>query len=310
MPNQQSIIVHIDRVLTVNNLSSFMQKINNIFIWKEQMLPNFHLDLLNTEDADLLGIVVLYKMLEYSVVHKCFIQPSIYLSNKLKTFIKKYGFSDLVTELMKQKDIKSEFENLKPEIKDDFFVAPIALWSGHKISQKDWNYRLYPLINNYYKNENISLMIFQFFTELYSNFLSHSHDQSKSIMVAHGTNKWIEIACVDTGIGIVESLRKKYPKKRKKDVLWSAMQKKVSSNLNDGHMGYGLWTIDETIKLLGAKLQIWSNGAYYRRLGKKIWLSDSVNWTGVIIYVRFPVEYPILFKDIEKNNNDNLVNFI
>ncbi len=153
-------------------------------------------------------------------------------------------------------------------------------------------------------------MIFQFFTELYSNFLSHSHDQSKSIMVAHGTYKWIEIVCVDTGIGIVESLRKKYPKKRKKDVLWSAMQKKVSSNLNDGHMGYGLWTIDETIKLLGAKLQIWSNGAYYRRLGKKIWISDSVNWTGVIIYVRFPVEYPILFKDIEKNNNDNLINFV
>ncbi len=101
MPNQQSIIVHINRVLTVSNLSSFMQKINNIFTWKEQMLPNFHLDLQKTEDADLLGIVVLYKMLEYSVVHKCFIQPSIYLSNKLKTFIKKYGFSDLVTELIK-----------------------------------------------------------------------------------------------------------------------------------------------------------------------------------------------------------------
>lgn len=309
MDKPKHIHVHLDETIVVNNIDTFIRKVNDIFRLQQSKKKYVHYYLWKTNKIDFLGIVMLYKFLEYSVQNKCYLDPTIFLSKEVKSNIKLYRFHDLVSTLIEGNDIKSEFEKLKIEITNDFIIAPIAMWKENILSKYQWNKKLLPDIQRYYP-EDISLMVFQLFIELYSNFVSHADDNSKSIMVAHGTKEWIEIVCVDNGIGIVESLRKVYPSMKSDQILRKAVCKCISSKKNEEHMGYGLWYINEIVKKINGRMEIWSNDAHYKCLGHNITSNSSSYWQGTIIYLKLKLTKAILLHEIENNDIlNNLVNF-
>lgn len=299
-------VVTIGKSILINNLSDFIGKMNFIYQKESTNTPNFMLSLWQSKETDLVGAVVLYKLLEYSVVHQCFNHPEIFISDSIKANLKNYRFQDLILELINGKDIRDEFNRLKIEIQNDFFIAPIALQKG--LYKPDLNNEYYPKIAKYYQNEEKSLMIFQFLTELYSNFDSHAEDNSKSIMVAHGDKNQIEIVCVDSGKGIVTTMQKIYPKRNNLNLLQCAVKKFVTSSAETNHMGYGLWYIDEVIRITNGRLDIRSEDAYYKRMGRKTWISRAPKWKGTIVSVKLPLSHPILISQLETEKID-LVNF-
>lgn len=305
-----SINIIIGEKANIQYASSIIGKLNFFFKLKNRELPNFYLSFHNTKEVDMLGVLLIYKLLEYSVSENCFITPRIFLPKHIKQEMKFYGFHDLISELMTGNDTIKEFENLKLDVKKDFFIAPIALIKGTNQSSKILNQKYYPQISEYYGYESISLMIFQLFTELYSNFSSHALDETKSIMVAHGNHNRIEIACADTGIGIITSMKNTYNTKSDFDIVRNAVSKGITSKPDTNHMGYGLWYVDEVVKRLNGKLHIITSNTYYKRLGNKVWLSHSSFWQGTIIYLDIPVTQPILISNLENNNPTHYLRFV
>lgn len=310
MNSMDNSFILFDKKISISNIKTFIRKINNVFSIQYLQKNGMKFSLWKTKEIDFLSIVLLYKFLEYSVVNKCFYKPTIYLSDEVKKTIKFYRFHNIVTALIEGNDIKDEFNSLKIEIKDDFIIAPIALSQKKIITNEQWNKNLLPNIMQYY-HDDIALMIFQFFIELYSNFTSHANDETRSIMVAHGTKNWIEIVCIDNGIGIVNSLRDIFPRMSPNKVLEKAMCKYTTSKSEQGHMGYGLWYINEIVKKINGRLEIWSNNAYYKSIGNKTISMMSPNWQGTILYIKIPLNKVILLDEIDNIESLNeQINFI
>lgn len=276
---------------------------------KQKELPHFYLSFQKTKNVDMFGVLIIYKFLEYSVSENCFLNPKIYLPDLVKRKMKFYGFHELISELMEGNDTLKEFQKLKIDIKRDFFIAPIALFKGSERSTDILNQKYFPQISNYYNDDRKSLMIFQLFIELYSNFRAHAQDETKSIMVAHGDYNTIEIACADTGIGIINSLRDTFFRGTDYDVLKRAISKGVTSKPDSHHMGYGLWYIDEVVKATNGHLYIITGNTYYKRLGNKVWLNTSSKWQGTAIYLNIPLTNPVLISDLESTDPSKYVNF-
>lgn len=295
---------------TVQYSSSLIGKLNCFFDYRQRRIPHFNLSFENTKNVDLLGVLLIYKFLEYSVTENCFMNPGVYIPDFIKKKMKFYGFHDLVADLMSGNDTRKEFQRLKIDVKKDFFIAPIALLKGTEYSNEILNQKYFPQISNYYDDEPKSLMIFQMFTELYSNFISHAEDETKSIMVAHGDNTSIEIACADTGIGIVSSLKQIYPKCTDFELISKAVSKGITSKPKSNHMGYGLWYIDEVVKRTNGRLHIITGTNYYKRLGEKSWLTTASNWQGTVVYLNVPLKNPVLISDLESINPSKYVKFI
>ena len=302
-------ITEVGENATIQYASSIIGKLNFFFEYRRRQVPNFNLSFGKTINVDLFGALLIYKLLEFSVSEKCFLKPGMYLSENVKKKMKFYGFHDLVSDLMAGNDTRKEFQKLKMDVKKDFFIAPIALMKGNEYSNSILNQKYYPQISDYYNAESKSLMIFQLFTELYSNFSSHAEDTTKSIMVAHGDANSVEIACADTGIGIIASLQNIYKNNSNNDLLRKSLSKGVTSKPNSNHMGYGLWYIDEVVKRTGGRLDIITGNTYYRRMAGKIWYSNSSYWQGTAIYLRIPLMNPILISDLENVDPYKYINF-
>lgn len=289
--------------------SSLIGQLNFFFNYKQKEIPHFYLSFQNTKNIDMFGILIIYKFLEYSVSENCFSNPYIHLPELVKKIMKFYGFHELVSDLMSRNDALKEFQKLKIDVKKDFFIAPIALFKDTEHSTDVLNQKYFPQISEYYNDEKKSLMIFQLFIELFSNFCAHAQDETKSIMVAHGDHDSIEIACADTGIGIINSLKDVVRRGTDYDLLKQAISKGVTSKPESHHMGYGLWYIDEVVKVTNGSLYIITGNTYYKRLGNKVWFSTSSKWQGTAIYLNIPLANPVLIADLEDTDPHKYVNF-
>jgi hypothetical protein len=67
------------------------------------------------------------------------------------------------------------------------------------------------------------------------------------------------------------------------------LKKGVTSKKNSGHMGYGLWLIDEFAEASNGDFAVCSEGGYFYRRGKRIKKGECGNWKGTIVYVRIPL---------------------
>ena len=303
-------VVTLKKRVTVHNLNTLLGQISFVFIQRVKSMPDFYLLLENVEDIDLSGVLLIYKFVEYSVGHGCFFKPRISLSVKAQSQIKYFGFHELISDLINGHDITREFNKLNIEVKDDFIIAPFAMEKINIQKDTDINTIYYPKFSNYYHEEKRCLMIFQIFIELYNNFISHAEDVGKSIMVAHGNSNKIEIACVDSGIGIVSSLKDKYPNRPSEFILNQALKKDVSSKSDNYHMGYGLWFIDEIAYRLGGRIDIFTNDVMYTRIGKYSKVIKSPIWQGTFVHITLPLNQSLLFDDLIVNKGEEFVNFI
>lgn len=111
--------------------------------------------------------------------------------------------------------------------------------------------------------------------------------------MAEGTERQVEIVSVDTSSGIIETMREKYGNKTDRDILVHAFKKRVSSKMDKGHCGTGLWLVNEIVTALKGKLILHTGNYLYRNIQGKISTFESSYWKGTILYVKLPLSSTI-----------------
>ncbi len=304
-------VIYLPEKIVVNYLTTFIRIMNVFYTFKGTKRSSFHLSAYKVKEIDILGVLLLYKFLEYSITNECFDRPNADYFDKIKTDIAVYGFGALVSECFQDpKKMENEYRNLKPYVNSkEFLVSPITIYQGNQ-NRLQIERKCFSLISSYYENEKQADMVFIVISELIGNFYSHSDDTNKSILVAYGDKHYVEIACADSGIGIVSSLRPFFPRKNEKELLLQSVKRGVSSKPKTDHMGNGLWMLDQIVRCNGGRLMLCSQNSMYERIGNKTSIIDSPFWKGSIIYVKLDVCKPVLMSDFFPTKIKNRARFI
>lgn len=130
--------------------------------------------------------------------------------------------------------------------------------------------------------------------------------------MAKGNKQHFEIACADNGDGIITTLLPQYRKYSKSgyNILRFSVEKNVSSKMSEGHMGCGLWLVNEFVSRSKGILSIFSGHGYYQNKKGKIKCGESPFWQGTIIHLDIPLNNPSIFTDIVKEAASNDINDI
>lgn len=284
-----------------------LYKTESVFKLQGQQCPQFILDLEKIEYIDILGVLIVYKFMEYSIDKQCFSNPYIkYNQNSiLKKCITEYGFDTLIYGFIKgETKTKTLYESLKFKTSSqNVIIAPHVLIRDNDTSRTSINTKYLPRIQEYYKNNNSKIqLILSCFSEVVLNFWEHATEDAKSIVVATGDECVINIVCADTGNGIISTMRGSTTK-NSIYLLKNALKKGVTSKIGTAHMGFGLWLIDELCALNHGQLKLYSEGVcYVNNHGSKTY-SECGFWKGTIICISLPLENVKTVKDIEESDN-------
>ena len=293
----------------VNFITTFIRIMNSFYRYDNAQLPGVILSFSNVKCIDILGILILYKFLEYSILMNCFINPTTIDIKNINPKIKEYGFDSLIASCYNDsKKMEEEYNRLQSRVTNKFLVSPISIFKG-LVDRETIERKCFNSISQFYGIGEVSDMVFMVISELIGNFYSHSKDESRSIIVACGTKEYVEIACADSGTGIIESLRPYVSSRDDSRILKKAFQKGVSSKPGTDHMGYGLWMLGETVKKNNGRLIAYSQGTYYERFGGRENVISAPLWKGTIIYLKLFTKCPITVKDILPVNKDSKINF-
>ncbi|MBR3626774.1 MAG: ATP-binding protein [Bacteroidaceae bacterium] len=285
----------------------FIHMASGLFSCEGKRVSDIKFDLTRVSKVNILGLLLLYKFVEYSSTKNCFDFPMLHYNKYLETELKKYGFWNMLNDYMRNKR-NIDYDDLDYTFKEDFFVAPIVLDRGKDFSSYKLRDVLYPKVASYYSyNHKIETIIFDCISEVIINFWEHAVDDTQSIIVAYGNKNKVEIACADTGNGIYSTLSPVLkPGMKKEDVLLKAFSKGVTSKKESNHMGYGLWILNEMVSSSGGKLQLFSEGAFVYNKSGKITKSICSYWKGTIIYISLPLNNPKTLIDLDGLNKEKL----
>ena len=271
-------------------LTSFVSETARLFQMKGKGVKEVLFDTRSTKDVNILGVLLIYKFFEYSILENCFINPKCTLNEckYLQKTLGLYGFKELVDQFLNEKipeDYSMEFN----QDKDGVFIAPMTLHRGQ--SKETTESRYSSKIRDYYNYDStIVFTILQCLGEIASNFAEHAVTDTKSILVAKGNKDYFEIACADTGDGIVSTLGSVIGRRGPNyDIVEKALAKGVTSKKNSGHMGYGLWLIDEFAKAANGDFTLCSEGGIFCRRGRHTKKGECGYWKGTIVYVKIPL---------------------
>ena len=272
---------------TIMTAKYFLKEVEEVFKWNNHQKKKFRLEVGLTNRIDLFGQLMLYKFLEYSVKHNCFYLPKINVNRIVTEELRKSTFWSLINDFIRNKEVN--YRELKFREYSGLFIVPINLTT----KTKDEAEALYaPRIIQYYTNRQVQFIVLSCMGEVASNFHEHSNDTTNAILVASGDSRSFNIACADTGVGIVSSLRpvldKEYRHKEKFEILKKSVEKEVTSKRYSDHTGCGLWLIDSFVTGLKGELYIFSEGAYYINLHGTPRRGMCSYWKGTIIYVSLP----------------------
>lgn len=290
---------HTPEVFTQQYARYFLSSVESMFGFSGKNVPNFFFDLSKTKTINILGLLLIYKFLEYTVEHKCFKNPVCnlrechYVSKELE----RYGFKKLVYAFIND-DIPNY--DLKFKEEDEFFIAPIVLDRGADFCSVEGQYAA--KINRFYSYDSkASFVSLQCLGELSSNFIAHAKNDTKSVLAARGNREYVELACADTGVGIISNLKPLFSATSSNyQILSKSLEKGVTSKLNSAHMGYGLWLINEFVTIGKGELAVFSEGAYYINAGGKIKLGQCAHWKGTIIYIKITMKDTKVYSEVLK----------
>lgn len=298
-----------------NSIINFITDCQDIYRLANKKENGFLLDLGKVKECTMIGVLLVYKIIEFSIKNNCFNAPMYLMDVPFRGAMEKYGFTKLILTYVADKDVaEREFENLKISVSDNFIIAPQALLRNDKYSSELLNKKYLPQIEKYYSfNDKAVTMIFLSFSEILLNFWEHAVDDTQSIIVANGNKSNIEISCVDNGKGILTTL--KLAGKEQKDnlnTLISAVEKGVTSKDLSNHMGYGLWIIDQIAERTNGRFHLYSEGYYYFKEFGKVKSGKCGHWQGTIVYLSIPLQKPVTLADIEPQdiNNNLQINWI
>lgn len=293
---------------SVLNVKYFIANISNIFNLENVQQKDVLFDVSPTKKIDLLGQLLIYKFLDFSRIKKCFSNPETNLKNVkyVSDEMKKMGFKKLVDENFKIKTTDEDIPQYSE--KDGFFIAPIVLErSRENVIDKSVEKK----INEYYKKSTVSSGILQCIGEIASNFQEHAVSDTRSVLVARGNKSQIEIACADNGDGIIASLLpvlKNNFHSHRYDVLREAIKENVTSKASAGHMGCGLWIVNEYVSASKGYMTIFSQDAYLINKKGTIKCGQSPFWKGTIIYISMPLSHDDFFSKVMKEKETTIQN--
>ncbi|MBC5773063.1 HAMP domain-containing histidine kinase [Pontibacter sp. KCTC 32443] len=313
------------KYFTVSSVKTFIDDIDKVFTLSGKNAKGFRLNLANIKSASMLGVLIIYKFIEYTSKSSCFMNPRISINETMDKEFEKFGFANLIKAFIKgrdedEKEIKSneegisekvkEYKKLKIYIGENFIIAPQALLRNDKYSKDKLNKEYLPELQKYYEyDEKIIDMVLLVFSEVLLNFWEHAVEDSHSIIVANGNKQHIEIACADSGNGIIDTLKTVLNDTISKPeaILKEAVKKGVTSKKRTNHMGFGLWILDQIVTESGGRMHIYSQGGYYFNDAGKINAGKCGYWQGSIVYISLPLHNPVGLTDIlAKEDNYNL----
>ena len=237
------ILFDFPKVLKPNNTVQLLNSLEKAFSMEEQLIPDAKINLSKVKKTSLLGILLNYKFIEYTYKNNCFRKPEMIVNDYVEKQWERYGFTRLIHSFVSHKDLtERNYKNLKVKVEEQFIIAPQALLRSKDYSDKFLKSEFLPKIESYYKkNDKVVSMIFLCLSEILLNFWEHAVDDTNSILVAEGNNNHIEIACADTGNGIITTLNKVFENSSidRANTLKKSVEKYVTSKKMTNHMGYG-----------------------------------------------------------------------
>jgi hypothetical protein len=299
--------------LSLNFITSIINNFNFIFHLENKKDGMCILRLDNIEKVDLVGIIILFKFIEYSVTKECFENPKIvgHKTGVIAHAIEFYGFKNLLKDYISEKDIEKSLLKLQVAEKDSFLVAPQALIRDRPKTKTDFDRKLEVELKKFYGSDASQLIntILQCSAEISSNFFNHAVEDTKSIILARGNKKFYEIVSADTGDGILNTLRQneEYDSYSDSQLVLKSMDKEVTCKPNSNHMGFGLWLIKEVTRESDGILEILSGDVRITVKDGQIKRNDIPKWKGTIVYLKIPVEQNgISIANILRKNRQNL----
>ncbi len=305
MNNSYDNIFVVPKSVTPNNILSFLRMAEDIFDMRRQMKKKVLFDLSFVNQTNILGLLLMYKFIEYTTTNECFELPQLKYNDYVEAELKKHGFWELFQAYMTNKDVNYDKLNFKDEGR--FFIAPLALLRNNNYDIKE---RFLPKIESYYSyNDKIVSMVLLCLGEVLLNFWEHAVNDTKSIIVASGNKVKVEIACADTGNGVISTLSPTLAHQiSKEEVLVKSLEKGITSKKMTNHMGYGLWILNEIVTATKGRLHLYSEGAYVFNDFGKIKKGPCSFWQGTIIYISLPLGNPQSLSDIKGVEFDKLKN--
>lgn len=299
---------------TVFELLSFLKAVEQIFNWKNKKTPNVIFNLAEVKEIDMLGLLLNYKIIEFCVENRCICDSKLKTNEYIQNKLSEFKFWDLLNSYLDEK--RADYTNLDFFIKGKrLFIAPFPLLRENEYTKAKIKDSYFPKIEEYYKEmaknneENIASMILQCFSEILLNFWEHAVNDTKSIIIANGNVDFIEIACADTGNGIISTLGPTLNENISKDeILLKSLEMGVTSKKDTDHMGCGLWIINQITNLSKGRLILISEGQYVKNEYGKISKGECSYWGGTIIYVFLSLSSPKNLSDILPENEYNELN--
>ena len=304
MSNKYPIIFKTPKKFCVQNVKYFLINIERIFGMENKHQVGVFFNVANTKKVDILGLLLIYKFLNYTVKKHCFANPATNLrdNKEVSRMMKKIGFEKLVDEnftIKNPDETKTDYTE-----SEGLFIAPIVLRRDgcnniNKVEKK---------IKDYYNQNEISSSILQCIGELSSNFQEHAVEDTQSVLVAIGNKDYIEIACADNGEGIISSLKSVLKEKYNNgyDVIRRSVDENVTSKPDGGHMGCGLWIVNQYVTATKRVMHIYSQNAYLKNNEGEIKCGESPFWKGTIIYIKMPLKNKEPFTRVMYEKEKNL----
>jgi len=243
--------------------------------------------------------------MEFTFSNSRFLSPTFQTDIYFEKFITKYGFEDLLSSIVKglsENKRNKIFSSLDVKSGENFIIAPYPMNREKIMSYVDFQKRYIDKITEYYKGSSATEMIFPCISEILLNFWEHATKDNQSILVAEGNKNKIEIACADTGEGILGTMIKGRPylTKGKNDIeiLELAMKKDITSKINTNHMGRGLWVLNEFAKKTNGTFYVFSQGVgLCTKFGRTTYFKSGF-WPGSIIYINLPLNNIVTMNDV------------
>lgn len=295
--------ITLPRKFNHNYIEDFIAKFEWIFTSKNKLKEGIEINCRNMNMISVIGLLLLYKTMEFLLRYDCVSKPSLLAGVELGNAIKRYGFTDLMTKLvddtkkLNTETIFSKIKNVRYE--DNFIIAPYPLGTKDEKLFNALNIDYATKISDYYGKSKISEMVLTCISEVLLNFYKHALEKDPySILVAEGNKSKIEIACADTGNGIISNLINVLNVRDKNQILKKALERGITSKPNTFHMGRGLWIIKEMIKRTNGILHLYSEGSSYKLINGREISSSCGNWSGTIVYLNLPLENPVTMDEI------------
>ena len=312
MPNTHKIKFLFPESITNQYAKDFVKVSSSIFKYSDKQISDVFVDVSKVVKIDVLGSVLIYKFFEYTVKKKCFFRPDTNLPSNtyIKSELDRTGMKKLIEGFIKN-GIPVDY-NLKVDSDDRFFLVPIILDKKTPYPKKEETDNILK-INSFYKSSSSKrFIILQCIAELSSNFMEHSVLDTKSILLASGNHDYFEIACADTGNGIITNLKPIIEGRSTNvcNIIQKSIEKGVTSKKGTNHMGQGLWLVDQFVTEGGGELYIISEGAYLKHRGKIVKVGESPYWKGTIIYVKLPLCNSSAYDSVMKKMNSITKNYL